>query len=183
MLLSGDGNPGSAPEPVTDCPPAPARPDRASLDPQRSSVHRSKEDSVMATLTRWHNPGNAIDLFNELSRHFGSLLDESPRSFEYGFSWPRVTFADAGENFELSADVPGLTEKDVHVSIDQGVISIRGERKARNGEPALKLARSFTLPTDIDPDKITATVQHGVLTVVLPKAAAVKPRQIEVKAG
>jgi HSP20 family molecular chaperone IbpA len=138
----------------------------------------------MATLTRWNSPGNAFDLFNELTRHFGSLLDEpAPSPAAYGLSWPRVTFTDAGENFELSADVPGMTEKDVEVSIDQGVISIKGERKARNGEPAMKLSRSFTLPTDIDPDKITATVQHGVLTVVLPKAAAVKPRQIEVKAG
>jgi len=79
----------------------------------------------------------------------------------------------------------------VQVSIDQGVISIKGERrerppesrKAKEGEHRVKFSRSFALPAEVDPEKATAKVQNGVLTVILPKAAAAKPRQIEVKAG
>jgi HSP20 family protein len=135
----------------------------------------------MATLVRYDHLGNAFDLMNDLTRHWSSMWDDpAPTSFGYGPCWPRVSWREAGEHFELEAEVPGMTEKDVQVSVDQGAISIKGERKPPH---ALKFARSFTLPTEIDAEKATATVQHGVLTVVLPKAAAAKPRQIEVKAG
>jgi HSP20 family protein len=148
----------------------------------------------MATLTRYNGFGNALDLMTEMRRHFGLLLDEGegefpaapwagPGSIGDYYVWPRVTLTNAGDNFELKADVPGMTDKDVTVSIDQGVISIQGERKAQKAESRVKFERRFSLPAEVDAEQATATVQHGVLTVVLPKAAAVKPRQIEVKAG
>jgi HSP20 family protein len=184
MFSSVDGDSGSAPGPATDFRPALAKRNRASRDLSTRSVHRSKEDSVMATLTRWNDYSNAFDLMTDIRRHFGTLLDEpARRSVVYGFSWPHVACRNAGESFELEADVPGMTEKDVEVSIDQGIISIKGERKSQHGDPEVTFARSFSLPAEIDAEKATATVRHGVLTVVLPKAAAIKPRRIEVKAG
>jgi HSP20 family protein len=159
--------------------------------------NRSKEDFVMGSLTRWNDVESALDLMNELRRQFALVFDDgrepavwaAPRVEGYA-GWPRTTWTDHGDTFELTADVPGMTEKDVTVSIDQGLLSIKGERKEHlpegkgaHGETSITCARSFSLPAEVDAEKATATVKNGVLTVILPKAEALKPRQITVTAG
>jgi HSP20 family protein len=148
----------------------------------------------MGTLTRWNDLGGAFDLMNELRRHFGLLLEEAGESpatpwalpaFGGYTLWPRVTWADKGDSYELTADVPGMTEKDVQVSVEHGLISITGERREHlpEGRKAeeVKFSRSFSLPPEIDPEKATANVRHGVLTVILPKAETTKPRKIPIR--
>jgi HSP20 family protein len=118
-----------------------------------------------------------------------NLADEVERAWSGRF--PRITFADTGASLVLQADVPGLGEKDVQLSIHQDVLSVSGERRGdapegylahRQERAPLKFARSFTLPCKVDPEKSTATIKNGVLTVTLAKAASVTPRQIAVKA-
>jgi HSP20 family protein len=118
-----------------------------------------------------------------------NLADETERAFSGRF--PRLTFADAGANLVLQADVPGLGDRDVQLSIHQDVLSVSGERRSdapegylahRQERAPLKFARSFTLPCKVDPEKSTAVIKNGVLTVTLAKAASVAPRQIAVKA-
>jgi len=78
------------------------------------------------------------------------------------------------------------------VSLEDGVLSVSGERKVsapeghavhRRERPALRFARSVSLPVKIDAEKVTATVKDGVLTITLAKAPEARPRQITVRAG
>jgi len=118
-----------------------------------------------------------------------NLADEAER-FSWRGRWPRLSLADAGESLLLKAEVPGVTEKDLQISIQKDVLTMSGERKQdapegyfvhRQERAPLKFARSFTLPCKVDPDKSTATLKDGVLTVTLTKAPEAQPRQIAVK--
>jgi HSP20 family protein len=117
-----------------------------------------------------------------------SLFDEA----EVGRArWPRITFSDAGANLVVKADVPGLAEKDLQLSIHQDVLTMTGERKPdvpegyfvhRQERAPVKFARSFSLPAKVDPEKSTASLKDGVLTITLAKVPEAQPRQISVKA-
>jgi HSP20 family protein len=140
----------------------------------------------------------------EFDRSF-SMLDELRRRMDrmwqdwdseaYGYStelssadaWPRVNVFDAGAQIVVKADVPGVNEKDLQISMNQGVLSIAGERKAeapegyvvhRRERAALRFSRAFNLPVPVEVDKTTATIQDGVLTVTLPKSPEAQPRKI-----
>jgi HSP20 family protein len=119
-----------------------------------------------------------------------SLADEVERASGRG-RFPRLTFAETGTSLVLRADVPGLGEKDVQLSIHQDVLTLSGERKVdapqgyvahRQERAPLKFARSFSLPCKVDPEKSTAAIKDGVLTITLPKAVEAQPRQIAIKA-
>jgi len=105
--------------------------------------------------------------------------------------FPRLAFADKGESLVLEADLPGLSEKDVQLSIHQEVLTVSGERRPdapqgayvhRQERRPVKFSRSFALPVKVDPEKSTATLKNGVLTLTLAKAATAQPRQIAVTA-
>lgn len=118
-----------------------------------------------------------------------NLADEAERLWSRG-RWPRLSLADAGSSLVVKAEVPGLTEKDVQISIHQDVLTLSGERKHdmpegyyvhRQERAPIKFARSFTLPCKVDSEKSTATLKNGVLTLTLAKAPEAQPRQIAVK--
>jgi len=118
-----------------------------------------------------------------------NLSDEAERLWTRG-RWPQLVLSDAGSSLLVKAEVPGLTEKDLQLSIHQDVLTMSGERKQsapegyhvhRQERAPLKFARSFTLPCKIDPEKATATLKDGVLTLTLPKGPEAQPRQIAVK--
>ena len=118
-----------------------------------------------------------------------SLPDEAEQSWSGRF--PRITFVDTGANLVLEADLPGLSEKDVQLTIHQDVLSLAGERKMeppagyvshRQERAAVKFAKSFTLPCKVDPEKSGAIIKNGVLTITLEKVVEAQPRQIAVKA-
>jgi len=99
---------------------------------------------------------------------------------------------DAGANLVVTADVPGLGDKDLEVTFHDNVLTVSGERKApapegyavhRRERPELQFARSVALPVKIDVEKTSATVKDGVLTITLAKAPEVRPRQIAVRAS
>jgi HSP20 family protein len=106
--------------------------------------------------------------------------------------WPRANFVDAGTQLVITAEVPGLTEKDIHLTLNQDVLSIAGERKHdgpsgyalhRSERPVMQFARSFALPCKVDPDRAAASVKNGVLTITLDKARDAIPRQINVQSN
>lgn len=118
-----------------------------------------------------------------------SLIEEAER-LSARSRWPRLSLADGGANLVLKAELPGLAEKDVQLSIHQDVLTMSGERKQdapegyfvhRQERAPVKFARSFTLPCKVDPDKSTATLKDGVLTLTLAKVPESQPRQIAVK--
>jgi len=106
-------------------------------------------------------------------------------------SFPRFDVTDAGANLVVTADVPGMTDKDLQVSLEGGVLTVAGERKAdtpegytahRRERGAFKFTRSLALPIKVDGDKTSATVKDGVLAITLSKAPEARPRQIAVRA-
>jgi HSP20 family protein len=124
------------------------------------------------------------------------LLD---RSFNWGrlasngdsrAAWqPSVDVHENAERFVLVADLPGLEQADVDITIDKNVLAVRGERKAQTpSEGAYQhkervqgaFSRAFTLPETVDAEAVSAEMKSGVLTITLPKKARPKPRQIKI---
>jgi HSP20 family protein len=107
-------------------------------------------------------------------------------------SWPRIELADVGGALVLRAELPGVLEKDLKIQVDQATLTLQGVRRIeppkgldvhRRERVPYEFTRSFTLPVKVDADKAKASLKHGVLTLTLPKAAEVQPRQIKVSAS
>jgi HSP20 family protein len=134
-----------------------------------------------------------------------SLRDAMDRLFEESFIRPNgwnglaagqfavpVDLWDTKDAFQLRADLPGVTAEQLEINATSDSISIGGEVKAhadvsengwlRQERRVGKFQRAFTLPMAIDPTKVEATFENGVLQLVLPKAENVKPRMIKVNA-
>lgn len=151
-------------------------------------------------LTRFDDLDRTFAMMDQLRRRMDRLFDDyEPRrgrgAEEAERMWtgrfPRVNFTENAASLVLEADLPGLSEKDVQLTIHQDVLSLSGERRSdvpqgyvvhRQERAPVKFARTFTLPCKVDPEKSTAAIKNGVLTVTLAKAAEAKPRQIAVKA-
>jgi HSP20 family protein len=147
------------------------------------------------------------NFWNEFDRSIGGLDDLRRLLFADGArlmmpgaydgqsraaSWPRVNVYDTGSEFLVQALVPGLSDKDLNLTLTQDGLTLAGERQARVPEGYsvhrqergnVKFSRSFNFPTRVDVEKVSAEVKNGVLTVRLAKAADAQPRQITVKAS
>ena len=125
---------------------------------------------------------------------FGTILNDSvgalAKATQTG-SWnPSVDIIESNDSYTLTADLPGLTKGDVHLSIEDGVITLSGERKTeRSGNKDLghryerafgKFSRSFQLESRIDNNQIKAEFKNGLLKVVLPKVEASKPFEVSI---
>lgn len=114
-----------------------------------------------------------------------ALSRETTRTGEYYIS-PAVDIYETEEGLTMVADVPGLSEKSLNISIDQGILTIEGDAAAGMGEFHYRefamtgYWRQFQLPESIDAEKARAEVKHGVLTLHLPKAEAAKPKRIAI---
>ena len=108
---------------------------------------------------------------------------------------PRVDVSESERGYEITAELPGIEEKDVELMLADNVLTIRGEKKAEREQKDTNyylseraygsFRRAIPLPTEIDEDKVEARFKNGVLTVLLPKspAAQARARRIEVKAA
>ncbi len=104
---------------------------------------------------------------------------------------PAVDIKEDADRFVIRADVPGVDPKDIDVSMENGVLTIKGEKESetkeeREGYKRIERSRGsflrrFTLPETADPERIEASSRNGVLEIVIPKLAQVQPRKIEVK--
>ena len=132
-------------------------------------------------------------LVNRLHRH----LDEtfSADAGESAGAWwiPQVDVHEEPERFAVLVDVPGVEPKDIEITAEKGVLTIRGERNSRTQEESSayrrlerrsgKFLRRFTLPDSANLEAISAKHTHGVLEVTIPKQAKLQPRRIEVAAA
>lgn len=134
----------------------------------------------------------SFGVFDQLRREMDRLLFDFERGAPEGYTFPKARLEDKGSSFVVTADLPGLSAKDVELSATGSTLSVRGERKLtapegynahRNERSSYRFARTFELPTKIDADKVEASLENGVLTVTLPKAAEARPKQITVKAS
>jgi HSP20 family protein len=135
-------------------------------------------------------------LLRELQQEFMPfLIGVSPKAKEAptAVTWePKVDVKETAEAFILYMDIPGIEAKDIHIEMEDNILSIKGERKLNQEEKSEnyyhlernsgKFYRKFTLPESIDETKILAKVKHGVLTLHLPKAQESKiQRKINVE--
>lgn len=129
--------------------------------------------------------------FSGLSRQLDALLFDVARPRRARPTrGPAFDVFDDGEQFRLVADLPGVSVDDLEVEATEDGLTVRGARKVevpegfsvhRRERGGLRLARSFTFPTKVDPDEVSATLEQGVLTITLAKRADAKPRSITVR--
>jgi HSP20 family protein len=103
---------------------------------------------------------------------------------------PVVDILEADEHVEIRAEIPGLSEKDVQVSVTDDVLTLKGEKTQETEDTNQKyhrversygrFQRSFTLPANLDPEDIKAKFTHGVLTVSIPKVKEVEPKEVQI---
>jgi HSP20 family protein len=147
----------------------------------------------VANITRWDPFGEMVHLRQAMDR----LFDESFTRPWRVVDWEGETFVplDAYETEDelvVKASLPGLKPEDVDVSIIGDTLSIKGEFKSEEEtkKPSYyrqerrygSFHRALTLPTQVEADKAEAVFEHGILTLTMPKAEAVKPKTIKVKA-
>ena len=133
--------------------------------------------------------GSDMDPFLSLHRNVNRLIDEVFRGFDTpsGFgqmmtrngTWPTVEVSENDKEIRVIAEVPGLEEKDVEVMLDDGVLTLRGERKSETEDKDRQFSeryygrfeRRLALGHEVEEDKVAATFKNGVLLVTLPKTA------------
>lgn len=111
----------------------------------------------------------------------------------FGAWVPPVDIFEKQDQLVIRAEVPGIQMQDMDVRIENGVLTLHGERKQETelkGQSAHQMervygafTRSFSLPTTVDAANVTATYKDGVLEVTVPKAETAKPKKIEIKAA
>jgi HSP20 family protein len=147
---------------------------------------RDFDDTLRALNLLQHRMDRAFDYWNEPTQ----VADRSQRRARV--AWPATNVFETKEAFLVKAEVPGLAESDVSVSVEDDALVVRGERKSEVPEgykvhvrerAPVAFTRKLPLPARVDADAVTATLKDGVLTITLPKAQEALPRQIAVKAG
>ena len=131
---------------------------------------------------------------NQVFESFWSRMDRpfAGGGWPFGDQGPRSDVVETADGIEVTVELPGMEQKDVEISVERRVLTVRGRARvtapqgyrlvyAEYGEGDYE--RSFTLSQDIDEGRIAAEMKNGVLTLTLPRAEAVKPRKIEVKAA
>ncbi|MFC4728551.1 Hsp20/alpha crystallin family protein [Coralloluteibacterium thermophilus] len=146
------------------------------------------------SLTQYNPKALRNPLQDEFNKVLERFLGDNDQSSVVTAQWaPRVDIKEESERFVIFADIPGVDPKDIEVHMEDGVLTIKGERKAESAEENgngrySRMERShglfyrrFALPDSADPDGITASGRNGVLQVVIPKRPETKPRRIEVQ--
>ena len=102
---------------------------------------------------------------------------------------PRTNLLESGDRFEVQVEVPGISKDDLNIKIQGNYLEISGKRSVetpegykihRNERGSSTFSRSFTLPNDIDAEKVEAALKDGILYLTLPKSETAKPRQITI---
>jgi len=145
-------------------------------------------------LTRYEPFGAIRQLQEEMNRAFGNAPvrgDDGTSVATSGWT-PAVDVREEDDRFVISADVPGVPPQDIEITMENGVLTIKGERKpeAGKGDSGYRRVerdygsfyRRFSLPDTADAEHVSATGKDGVLDVVIPKKAAVQPKRIKVSA-
>lgn len=144
------------------------------------------------SLVRYNNPWNLLNsLQRELYNPEHSHLNDDDASVATANWAPSVDISENDKAFTLLADIPGVDPKNIEISMEKGVLTIKGERQSENvtedknyrrvERQSGQFYRRFTLPDSTDADKIEAKSEHGVLTVTIPKQEVAVSRRIEVK--
>ena len=145
-------------------------------------------------MTVWNPFREMENMLERYTQATGRGIDTNDIGADLGFAkWaPTVDIEESDDSYLIRADVPGVDKKDIDVRLDNGVLSITGEKKVeketgkgskqhRTERYCGSFSRRFTLPTTIKSDKVDASYKNGVLSLKIPKAEEAKPKAIEIK--
>jgi HSP20 family protein len=128
--------------------------------------------------------------FDEVLDTLDSVAGTPGRGWSWSAFSPAADVAETADGYRLEFDLPGLTEKDVTVTLEGKHLTLTGNRKAPEGETYTRRERGFGafervfhLPDDVDVGHIVAKAKNGVLTVTLPRAESAKPKSIDIVVG
>jgi HSP20 family protein len=149
----------------------------------------------MTFLTRYRPFDTAVSWPREIDR----WMDETLGNLTWGRgenlrSWFPVTdVSETPEHLILRLEVPGLNRDEIKISVENNVLTVRGEKQQettsenenfyRTERAYGAFERSFTLPSHVDTDHVQATMENGVLTIKLPRREEARPRQVEIQGG
>jgi len=145
----------------------------------------------MGNLSRWTQYRDPQQIRDDFVKLFGVPV-ASGTNEELNAGWaPAVDIYEDPEGISIRAEVPGIDPKDIDVKMENGVMTLKGERKLEKEDKKENytrveryygsFSRSFTIPTQVDVEKVHAETKNGVLNVYLPKKAETRPKQISVK--
>ena len=148
--------------------------------------YQAPELAPWSPADRWSNLRDELNSFFELP--FWSSFARAGQLFT-GWS-PALDLYQSNDNLIAVVELPGMRKEDIEISLHDGTLTISGERKRESSSNDDKaecterhiatFRRSIALPTRVDANKVSATYRDGILTVTLPKAEEVKPKQIQV---
>jgi len=159
----------------------------------RSSVPSMTPSDEASPFVALHREMNRLfdDVFNRFDAGVPSLLGRTPGWL--AGSWPSLEVNASFNEVRVSAELPGMDEKDVEVLVDNDVLTIRGEKKSESENHGRhfseryygRFERSLALPFEVDEEKAEASFKNGVLTVTIPKSATAKDtaKRIAMNAG
>jgi HSP20 family protein len=147
-------------------------------------------------LIRWEPVRELNTIQTEMNRLFNNFFESPPPSSGGGNlrRWvPAMDLVETGEDFVLRADLPGLSQADVNIELEDNVLTISGDRKAEHEEHKEgyyrverawgSFSRSLTFPEGVDAEAVQASFDRGVLEVRVPKPEARKPRKVTIAVG
>lgn len=145
------------------------------------------------SFAQWDPLAEMMNLRGEMDQYLGGLFGRTPfRMAETEAMWsPLVDIHETNDSFLLMAEVPGVKQEDIQVSIEGGTLSLKGERKRetqvtedqyhRIEQSYGRFERSIVLPSVVDANRVKATYREGVLEIQLPKKEEAKPKEIKVE--
>jgi HSP20 family protein len=146
----------------------------------------------MTVITRWDPFREFSTLQDRMNRLFRESQGPEESLATSSFAPPVDVYEDE-HNVTLKIEVPGIDEQDIDVRIENNVLTVHGERKFEKEEKEQNyrrverqygsFTRTFTLPTTVDAEKVSANYDKGILKIALPKKAEAKPKQIKVNVG
>lgn len=147
--------------------------------------YQTPTSAMWPSLDRWATLRNDLDTLLELPFWAGSS-----RQSQLFSGWtPALDLYQNNDNIVAVVELPGMRKEDIEISLQDGTLTISGERKEETGPEngatrterfTGKFRRTITLPTRVDASKVSANYKDGVLTVTLPKAEEAKPKQIQI---
>lgn len=139
----------------------------------------------------WSGFGRLLNLRDQLDDLFTGPFAEWVPAPVFSAWNPAVDVFQDKDNVTIHAELPGMKKEEIHVSLEDGVLTISGERKSNHNAEGVRahrterfegsFQRAISLPSEVKAEAVAAQYKNGVLIITLPKAEAAKPKQIEVK--
>jgi HSP20 family protein len=149
---------------------------------------RKDRDIALQRSARWGSEGSELSPFLSLHREMNRLFDEAFRDFGFfggaaAQSWPHLELTETEDGYKLTAELPGMDEKDIELSLQDGTLTLRGEKKTEHEDGRRgyserhygAFSRTISIG-DVDEDRVHAAFDKGVLTVTLPRSTEAERR-------